>query len=46
MSQLEKIQADMAKADYSTKVPEEIQKQNSEKVMLMSYCSCFMHAYK
>ena len=31
-AQLEKIQADMGKADYSTKVPEEIQKQNSEKV--------------
>ena len=31
-AQLEKIQADMAKPDYSTKVPEEIQKQNSEKV--------------
>ena len=31
-AQLEKIQTDMAKADYATKVPEEIQKQNSEKV--------------
>ena len=31
-AQLEKIQTDMAKADYTTKVPEEIQKQNSEKV--------------
>ena len=31
-AQLEKIQTDMAKSDYSTKVPEEIQKQNTDKV--------------
>ena len=31
-AQLDKIQTDMAKSDYSTKVPEEIQKQNTDKV--------------
>lgn len=35
-AQLEKIQCDMAKPDYSSKVPEEIQKQNSEKASELS----------
>lgn len=38
--QLEKIQADMAKPDYSNKVPEEIQKQNTEKVSRMNHGVC------